>query len=38
MSAIASVYMLDGSAVPGLAQAAKAKPAMPMVSPVLQDA
>jgi hypothetical protein len=28
MSAIASLYLLDRSAVPGLAQAAKAKPVM----------
>jgi hypothetical protein len=34
MSAIASFYLLDRSAIPGLAQSAKAEPAMPMVSPV----
>jgi hypothetical protein len=33
MSAIASFYLLDRSAVRGLTQAAKAKPAMPMVAP-----
>ena len=34
MSALASFYMLDRSAVAGLAQATKAKPAMHRVSPV----
>jgi hypothetical protein len=34
VSAIASFYLLDRSAVPALAQAATVKPAMPMVSPV----